>query len=833
MSKETLAKLQGDHSALVYNAHQTLKNIKKLGKVEVDGKSLDIPSVVAVSKLADDDEFRRRIDASVATLNKLLYEGKTVYGVTTGFGGSADTRTNKMEALQSALLQHHHFGVLAPVDRGKVMGAQGSSPSPHAMPSEWVKGSMLVRSNTIARGHSAVSLHVIETIVALLRHDLTPVVPLRGSISASGDLSPLSYIAGAVTGNPDIFIQSGNGIITAEQALGEMHIAPIVLGPKEGLGLMNGTATSAAVASLAIYEAHHVTVLSQVLTAMALEALLGTAGNYDPFIAHIRPHRGQIECGNFIRQSLRGSTLVRGFEHDKDIRQSSGLLYQDRYALRTASQWIGPQLEDLLLAHEQVTIELNSTTDNPLIDVEGQTTHHGGNFQAVSITSAMEKTRLSLQMIGKLLFAQCSELINPMLNNGLPPNLAADEPSMSFTMKGVDIGMASYMSELAYLANSVSSHVQSAEMHNQAVNSLSFITTRYTFESVELVSLMSASYLYTVCQALDLRVLQRIFFQHLEPALYAVNLEILGERLPLATVEELHHSLWAHIQVTWLLTSNKDTNDRATYIIDMALAILTQSLLDNPQGSLSETSKIVQSWRSQATTLLITTYTSTRSEFFVRQNTADYLGCASRRMYLFVRQTLEVPFHKGLEDHPTPKEPMTADGSRKQTIGSRISTIYESLRDGRMHEPLMECLAEAGMVAGAEPADKPIINGIESNGQDTTHYRASSHAHNIATNGLDIIGESSGPEITFADPFTNGKLSSFESPKDDNNPKYSIYDVVRRQSIDEAVRKLSIEEPARKHSVGEAVRKHSIDEVDVYRNRRASLSLAHGSLTSL
>ena len=87
-------------------------------------------------------------------------------------------------------------------------------------------------------------------------------------------------------------------------------------------------------------------------------------------------------------------------------------------------------MEDLLLAHEQVTTELNSTTDNPLVDVAGQMTHHGGNFQAVSITSAMEKTRLALQMVGKMLFAQSSELINPMLNNGLPPNLIADEPSI-------------------------------------------------------------------------------------------------------------------------------------------------------------------------------------------------------------------------------------------------------------------------------------------------------------------------------------------------------------------------------------------------------------------
>lgn len=661
-----------------------------------------------------------------------------------------------------------------------------SHSSSHAMPVEWVKGAMLVRTNTVARGHSAVSLHVIETIIALLQHELTPVVPLRGTISASGDLSPLSYIAGVVTGNPDIYVRTASGIITAEEALAKINVKPIELGPKEALGLMNGTATSAAAASLAIYETHHLTVLSNVLTAMALEALLGTVGNYDPFIAAIRPHRGQTESANIIRQSLRGSILARGFEHDQDIRQSSGLLYQDRYALRTASQWIGPQMEDLLLAHEQVTTELNSTTDNPLIDIESQTTHHGGNFQAASITSAMEKTRLSLQMIGKLLFAQCIELINPMLNNGLPPNLAADEPSLSYTFKGVDIGMAAYMSELAYLANPVSSHVQSAEIHNQAVNSLAFISTRYTLQSAELVSLMSASYMYTVCQALDLRVLQKTFFKHLEPALYALNEELLSQRIPSAALEELHINLWTHVQVTWLLTSNKDTDDRATYIIDMGLAILTQSLLDNHQGSLSEASTTVKTWKTRAASLLVETYTGTRSKFFSHQNTSDYLGCGSRGMYLFVRQTLGVPFHKGLEDNPTYEEPLAEDGTRKQTIGSWIGIIYESLRDGRMHESLMDCLAEAAMAPGAGPVDKSVIN-------------------DSAVDGHDISGD-------YSNAHTKGHLSTQEKSSTTNDGEHSKEKTVQKHPIDQAVKDLSIDDVGERNPLEEPIRKHSIDE---------------------
>ncbi|KAL8691267.1 MAG: hypothetical protein Q9218_003469 [Villophora microphyllina] len=693
------------HTPLVRHLYTCLQNTIRTGNIEIDGDSLDIPTVVAVSchnvtpNLSSNPAFIKRIDDSVALVFRLIGEGKTVYGVNTGFGGSADTRSSQNEALQAALLQHHHFGVLTATDRGIASAAQVSIPSA-AMPQDWVRGTMLVRSNTIARGHSAVSFHAIRTVITLLRSNLTPIIPLRGSISASGDLSPLSYVAGIITGNPDIYVRTPTDVVSAKDALDRFGISPIVLGPKEGLGFMNGTATSAAVASLVLYETHHIALLSQVLTAMAAEALLASADNFHPFISEIRPHRGQVEAARNIRHFLHGSRLVRGLDNDRDTRQASGLLYQDRYALRTSPQWIGPQLEDLLLAQEQVTVELNSTTDNPLFDVPNQKVHHGGNFQAASITSAMEKARLSLQTIGKMLFAQSSELINPMLSNGLPPNLAADEPSLSFTMKGVDIGMASYMSELAFLANPVSSHVQSAEMHNQAINSLAFVSARYTATAVELASLMCASYLYTTCQALDLRVLQLSFFQSLEPILYTVNRHSFSPLLSDLDFDELHLSIWDHVQVTWLLTANKDNEDRYTHVIDSTVGVIAKFLLESTvQAGHSESSssaalEAITGWKKSARETIAETFHSVRVRFFEKQNTAEFLGVGSHKLYTYVREELKVPFHQGLKDHPEPHDMFAGDGSRKRTIGSNISIIYEALRSGAMHRPLIECLKE-------------------------------------------------------------------------------------------------------------------------------------------
>jgi phenylalanine ammonia-lyase len=166
---------------------------------------------------------------------------------------------------------------------------------------------------------------------------------------------------------------------------------------------------------------------------------------------------------------LEGSTFAQTQEKEVTIEEDEGTLRQDRYPLRTAPQFIGPQVEDLMQSLKTLTIECNSTTDNPLVDGETGQVHNGGNFQAMAVTNAMEKTRLSLHHLGKIMFAQCAELINPAMNRGLPPSLAATDPSLDYHAKGIDIASAAYVAELGYLANPVSTHIQSAEMHNQAV----------------------------------------------------------------------------------------------------------------------------------------------------------------------------------------------------------------------------------------------------------------------------------------------------------------------------------------------------------------------------
>ncbi|KIW08690.1 phenylalanine ammonia-lyase [Verruconis gallopava] len=697
------------HAEFVQALFRRLNSLRNGTDVILDGKSLDIPSVVAVAnynakpRLDDRGGVIECINASVDLLATRLREGEMVYGVNTGFGGSADVRTNKLKSLQKGLVQHQNSAILTSHDVMEIASFQGaaSDVNSNAMPTSWVRGLMLSRCNSIIRGHSAVSVPVVQAIITFLEHEITPIIPKRGSISASGDLIPLSYLAGALQGNPDIFVQIKTSeckyqVVSSNEALRMINMTPIVLGAKEGLGLLNGTAASASVASLALYECNYLALLSQIITGMGCEAMRGTAESFHPFIASTRPHRGQIEAAANILGFLSGSRLAQGVNDTKKVEVEG--LAQDRYTFRTASQWIGPQLEDLMLANEQVAIELNSTTDNPLVDINSNHIRHGGNFQAASITSAMEKARLALSMIAKLLFAQTTEIINPAMNRGLPPNLCADDPSVSFMAKGIDITMAAYYSEIAFLSNPVSTHVQSAEMHNQAVNSLALVSARYTLDVVDILSQMCAAYLVMVCQALDLRVLQERFLSTARTKFAEMTKGIVDELSGNeAESSKISTVVWNCLAKEWDATTTIDLTERARKTAETASAALVRELrgLSALTCSVTEFFEAIETWTNRLSDTLQSLYESSRQEMFQRhvEITPTYLGQGSGELYRFVRGELDIPFHRGLVDCPTfvqPEEQTPQLTTRpKKTIGSHISKVYEAITSGTIHASVM------------------------------------------------------------------------------------------------------------------------------------------------
>jgi phenylalanine ammonia-lyase len=398
----------------------------------------------------------------------------------------------------------------------------------------------------------------------------------------------------------------------------------------------------------------------------------------------VRPHPGQVESARNIRALLQGSYLARDVRSPKNRRRED--LIQDRYALRSAPQWIGPQLEDLLLADRQISIELNSSCDNPLVDPATGDILYGCNFQAVAVTSAMEKTRLSLQMLGRLLSAQFTEMVDPWLSSGLPPNLVADDPSLSFGLKGVDISMAAYLAELAYLAHPMSSHIQPAEMHNQSVNSMAFASARQTMQAVDILSLMCACSLYGGCQALDLRVLHRTFLDRLGPAVALVTSRLFGTLLSSDELQSMDAALQREFRGSWQTTAKLDLQVRCQALVTSALPALADALAVAKVGA----DQLV-AWKEEAFQVAFGTWKETWDSFCKQQHTDELLGIGSRVLYQTVRRDLGVPFHLGFVEHPTIKSAMLR-GCDKRTIGEWVSIIYEAIKSGRLYSPLLDLM---------------------------------------------------------------------------------------------------------------------------------------------
>ena len=570
-----------------------------------------------------------------------------------------------------------------------------------SMPEAWVRAFMLIRLNSLSTGISGVQSSTLETLALLLEKDIIPLVPLRGSISASGDLSPLSYLGALMQGTPSVSVWMGSRaagerrLESADKALAALSIKPIRLGAKEGLAIVNGTATSAGVGALAVHEAHCQAALSQILTAMTVEALRGTDESFDPFFSHFRPHPGQVDSARNIFAFLAGSKFV----YRSDGMEESSLR-QDRYSIRTASQWIGPVLEDLLLSHQQVMIEANSVTDNPLVDVENKRMLHGGNFQAKVITSAMEKTRQACQTIGRMLFVQCTELINPATNRGLPPNLVVDEPSESFLWKGIDIMVAALQSELGFLANPVGSHVQTAEMGNQALNSLALISARYTLDSLEVLTQLSAAHLFSLCQALDLRAMNERYLEALmQPFNDLVHDVFRGAITDKHHLDHLSETLWTDFTRRFGETAGMDSSSRFRFVTQS----LQATILQNAPNSLILLQSL-KTWADKSSNVLKDSFVLNRKKYLLDPDAGPYLGVASRRIYRFVRNRLNVPFLQ--EANISTPEVDLAEASvdiihteqrgrtNPPSMGSYISTIYESMRSGALYDVVMDCLHE-------------------------------------------------------------------------------------------------------------------------------------------
>ncbi len=475
---------------------QSQLDTKKLGIV-VGEKPLTIEEVVKVArnncqvKISEDVNLLKRVQQSCDYINNAVETGEPVYGVTSGFGGMANVVISPEQAieLQNNLMLYHKVGA----------GAK--------LPLADIRAAMLLRMNSHLQGASGIRLELIRRMEVFLNAGVTPHVPEFGSIGASGDLTPLAYICGAITGSHKNYLVDFNGEETdAPTALERLGLSPMQLQPKEGLAMMNGTSVMTGIAANCVWDAQTFLSLSMGAHALMVQGMNGTNQSFHQFIHNCKPHPGQKWAAATMLELITGSELIRNeLDGSHDYRGNRPI--QDRYSLRCLPQYLGPIVDGIEQIAAQIETEINSVTDNPLIDIDRQVSYHGGNFLGQYIGTGMDNLRYYLGLLAKHLDVQIAMLVAPEFNNGLPASLVGNpDRSVNMGLKGLQITGNSLMPLLSFYGNSLADRFPShAEQFNQNINSQGFGSANLTRSSLEIARQYMAIALMFGVQAVDLR----------------------------------------------------------------------------------------------------------------------------------------------------------------------------------------------------------------------------------------------------------------------------------------------------------------------------------------
>ena len=461
------------------------------------GRDLTIEDVVQVArfgaqvKLTDNQRILQRVEVAHDYIVKAAQSGKAIYGVTTGFGGMANTM---ISAGTAADLQENLIWFMKS-DAGKFL------------PLEDVRAAMVIRANTHLLGFSGLRLELIRRMEIFLNARVTPHVREFGSIGASGDLTPLACITGALIGlDPGFTVDFDGTAMDAINALKRLGLPRLKLEPKEGLAMINGTAVMSAVAATCTYDAYQLLALAMGTHALAIQGLNGSNQSFHPFIHAHKPHAGQKWSAAQMLALLSDSKLIRD-ELEGRAERPSGDLIQDRYSLRCLPQYMGPIVDGIRQIARQLSVEINSATDNPLIDPDNRQDFHGGNFLGQYIGVAMDQLRYFMGLMAKHLDVQLALLAAPEFNRGLPASLVGNRKrAVNMGLKGLQISANSMMPILTFLGNSLVDRFPThAEQFNQNINSQGLGSANLARQSVDTFQQYMAVALMFVVQAVDLR----------------------------------------------------------------------------------------------------------------------------------------------------------------------------------------------------------------------------------------------------------------------------------------------------------------------------------------
>ena len=446
-------------------------------KIE-NNTELSINDVVAVARkyreVGLSDSAKEAMQKSRGFVEDILRENRVVYGISTGFGEFSKITISggDREKLQRNLILSHSVGV------------------GDFFTEEVVRGIMLLRVNSLARGFSGIRLSTVEKLIELLNKKITPAVPQKGSVGASGDLAPLSHVAAVILGEG--YVMKDGAAVPSLPVLKEAGIEPIELAAKEGLALINGTQAMTSVAALVLHDARQLLKIADIAAAMSLEALGGTMKAFDERIAKIRPHPGQLQSVRNINRLTAGSAILKDNKNEK---------VQDAYSLRCISQVHGASRDAWMRTLDTVDIEMNAVTDNPIVMADTGEIVSGGNFHGQPVALVMDYLKLALAEIGNISERRINRLVDPHLS-GLPAFLVKDG--------GVNSGLmiAQYTAASLVSENKVLVHPASADSIPTSANqedhvSMGTVAARQAREILDNVRYVLSIEMMAAAQGMD------------------------------------------------------------------------------------------------------------------------------------------------------------------------------------------------------------------------------------------------------------------------------------------------------------------------------------------
>jgi phenylalanine ammonia-lyase len=462
----------------------------------ISGEGLTIADIAAVScgakvALSTDMAVLDRVERSRRVIQDGVAKGEQIYGVTTLFGGMAD----------------QYVGSEMLVDVQKLALWQHKSTTGPRLPDTDVRAAMLLRANSLMKGASGIRLEIIERFVIFLNAGAHPQMYQRGSIGASGDLVPLSYIAGAILGLDKAYLVDCKGeTLDSHAMLARLGLAPLELQPKEGLALNNGTGACTGVAANACARALDLASLALGIHALYAQALLATDQSFHPFIHKVKPHPGQVWTAAQMARLVEGSKVIRN-EAAGERGERMGKLIQDRYSLRCLPQYLGPIIDGLVNAARQIEVEANCANDNPLIDPDSGEILHTGNFLAQYTGVAMDQLRYFIGLLAKHIDTQIALLMTPEFSYGLNPSLVGNmDAGINVGLKSLQIGGNSMMPLISFYGQSIVDRFPThAEQFNQNINSQAMNSSNLARETLDVLEHYLSVALICGVQAVELR----------------------------------------------------------------------------------------------------------------------------------------------------------------------------------------------------------------------------------------------------------------------------------------------------------------------------------------